>query len=131
MAFNILEHVALAYQPIWGRTRQLIGVRLRVRALQPDSVDAAHLLHWLGTEWSAPAPFLLVSFADAPQLLQALAVPPVPNVWLEIPDYGDFLPPDLQQAVERAKGTGHALVQGAPLDRARPLHGQAKWRHES
>lgn len=129
MAFNILEHVALAYQPIWGRTRQLIGVRLRVRALQPDSVDAAHLLHWLATEWSAPAPFLLVSFADAPQLLQALAVPPVPNVWLEIPDYGDFLPPDLQQAVERAKATGHALVQGAPLDRARPLHGQSKQRY--
>ena len=47
MSLNLLEHVAFAYQPIWGASRQLTGVRLRVRALAPDSVDAVHLLELL------------------------------------------------------------------------------------
>jgi hypothetical protein len=70
MSLNLLEHVAFAYQPVWGASRQLIGVRLRVRALAPDSVDAAHLLELLANAWSGQAPFLLVSFVEQSLLRQ-------------------------------------------------------------
>lgn len=130
MAFNILEHVAFAYQPVWGQTRQLVGVRLRVRALHTESVDAAHLLHVLGNEWSDQAPFLLVSFADQPQLLQALSVNPHDAIWLELPDGGDFSAPELVDAVALARRKGHRLVQQAPLARARPSGADnGQWRY--
>ncbi len=130
MAFNILEHVAFAYQPVWGQTRQLVGVRLRVRALHTESVDAAHLLHVLGNEWSEQAPFLLVSFADQPQLLQALSVNPHDAIWLELPDRGDFTAPELVEAVALAHRKGHRLVQQSPLARARPsVADNGQWRY--
>ncbi|GAB3184582.1 HDOD domain-containing protein [Hydrogenophaga aquatica] len=123
MAFNILEHVTFTYQPIWGPKRQLIGVRLRVRALHPDSVDAAHLLEALENEWSRDAPFLLVSFTDQAQLLQALAFNPHDSIWLELPDFGEYTPPEVVQAVALARRVGHRLVQRSPLARARVLGG--------
>lgn len=130
MAFNILEHVAFAYQPIWGQNRQLAGVRLRVRALHTESVDAAHLLHVLGNEWSEQAPFLLVSFVDQPQLLQALSVKPHDAIWLELPDGGEFTPPEMVDAVASARRMGHRLVQQCPLERARPSgSGNGPWRY--
>ena len=118
MAFNILEHVALAYQPIWGGRRQLLGVRLRVQALDTGSVDAAHLLRVLEEEWSAQAPELLFSFADMALLQQALQQAPR-WCWLEIPDFGDAVPPELVQAMAHARGAGARLVQSAPLGRFR------------
>ncbi|NIC43656.1 HDOD domain-containing protein [Aquabacterium sp. A08] len=121
MSLNLLEHVAFAYQPIWGASRQLTGVRLRVRALAPDSVDAVHLLELLANAWSDQAPFLLVSFVEQSLLRQALVVSPHDNLWLEIPDFGDTPPPGLPEAVARAHRMGHRLVQDAPLARARPL----------
>ena len=121
MAFNILEHVTFAYQPIWGSKRQLTGARLRVRALHPDSVDAAHLLEVLENEWSHDAPYLLVSFTEQTQLLQALAFNPHDSIWLELPDFGEYTPPQVVQAVALARRVGHRLVQRAPLARARPM----------
>ncbi|WP_101047101.1 HDOD domain-containing protein [Macromonas nakdongensis] len=120
MSLNLLEHVAFAYQPVWGASRQLIGVRLRVRALAPDSVDAAHLLELLANAWSGQAPFLLVSFVEQSLLRQALVVTPHDHLWLEIPDFGDTPPPGLPEALARAQRMGHRLVQDAPLARARP-----------
>jgi c-di-GMP phosphodiesterase len=121
MAFNLLEHVALAYQPIWGPGRQLVGVRLRVHALDAHSVDAVHLLRVLNNEWTAESPFLLLSFADAPQLLQALQVAPSNGHWLEIPDFGPHPSPELLHALASAQAKGHRLVQAAPLARAQLL----------
>lgn len=131
MAFNILEHVAFAYQPIWGQNRQLTGVRLRVRSLHTESVDAAHLLHVLGNEWSEQAPALLVSFAEPAQLLQALSVNPHDAIWLEIPDWGDFVAPEMVEAIALARRMGHRLVQQCPLSRAKPLAvtGKGQWRY--
>lgn len=120
MSLNLLEHVVFAYQPIWGASRQLVGVRLRVRALDPDSVDAAHLLELLSNAWSEQAPFLLVSFVEHSLLRQALVVTPHDGLWLEIPDFGDAVPPGLPEALARAQRMGHRLVQEAPLARARP-----------
>ncbi|WP_180682460.1 HDOD domain-containing protein [Tepidicella baoligensis] len=121
MALNLLEHVAFAYQPIWGRTRQLIGVRLRVRVVNPESVSAAQLLHLLSEELSADSPFVLVSFAEAGFLREALSVNPHEHIWLELPDFGDDVPPGLLETVAYAHRMGHRLVQDAPLARAKPL----------
>lgn len=131
MAFNILEHVAFAYQPIWGQNRQLTGARLRVRSLHTESVDAAHLLHVLGNEWSAQSPALVVSFAEPAQLLQALSVTPHDTIWLEIPDGGDYVAPDMVDAIALARRSGHRLVQQCPLERARPMSasGHGQWRY--
>ena len=118
MSLNLLDHLALAYQPIWGPQRQLAAVRLRARALNPESVDAAHLLQLLASERQPHTPTLLVSFADRPLLLQALERSPLEGIWLELPYEGDFAASDLRERVALARRMGHQLVQGGPLAQA-------------
>lgn len=129
MALNILETVALAYQPIWGAQRQLIGVRLRVRALQPESFNAAQFLQLLSDEWSVDAPFLLVSLADPSALHQALALNAHDHIWLELPDEGERSPAALTDAIVLAYRMGHRLVQEAPLARAKPVPAVGQGQH--
>lgn len=117
MSLNILDHLALAYQPIWGAQRQLAAVRLRVHALHAESVDAAHLLQLLASERQPHTPPLLVSFVERPLLLQALAISPQEGIWLELPDDGDFSTDELRQHVLFARRMGHQLVQCGPLAR--------------
>lgn len=118
MSLNILDHLGLAYQPIWGAQRQLVAVRLRVRALRPEVVDAAHLLQLLSAERQPYTPPLLISFTDRPLLLQALAISPQEGIWLELPDEGEFVTDELRQHVQFAQRMGHQLVQCGPLARA-------------
>ena len=129
MSLNLLEHVAFAYQPIWGSTRQLMGVRLRVRALNTEAVDAAHLLEWLSNEWSEQSPTLVVSFVDQVLLRQALVMTPQDGVWLEIPDFGELEPPGMVDMLARARRLGHRLLQDAPLARARPMAATGRGEH--
>ncbi|WP_342131945.1 HDOD domain-containing protein [Hydrogenophaga sp. OTU3427] len=119
MSLNILDHLALAYQPVWGPQRQLAAVRLRVCALHPESVDASHLLHLLAEERQPHTPVLLVSFVDRALLLQALEMSPQEGVWIELPDEGEFVTEDLRQRTALARHMGHQLVQCAPLARVR------------
>lgn len=121
MALNILEHVAIAYEPIWGNRRQLIGARLRVRAVHPESVNAPLLLKFISDELTAESPFLVVSFSEAGFLREALSVSPHDHIWLELPDWGEKTSSGLIEAVAKALRMGHRMVQEAPLDRARPL----------
>lgn len=120
MSLNILDHVGLAYQPIWGAQRQLAAIRLRVRALNTESVDAAHLLQLLLIERQTHTPPLLVSFLDRSLLLQALSLSPQEGIWLELPDEGGFATEELRQHIALARRMGHQLVQCGPLARARP-----------
>lgn len=121
MTLNILDEVALAYQPIWGANRQLAGVRLRIRALNPATFNAPQMLALLSGEWSADAPFLLVSLADTGSLRDALSVHPFDHIWLELPDMGNDAPTGLADAAAYAYRMGHRLVQESPLGRAQPL----------
>lgn len=125
MSLNILDHVALAYQPIWGAQRQLAAVRLRVRALHVESVDAAHLLQLLSAERQPHTPPLLVSFVERPLLLQALAVSPQEGLWLELPDDAAFATDELRQHILFARRMGHQLVQCGPLARVPSGEGAA------
>lgn len=119
MSLNLLEHVSLAYQPIWGVNRQVAGVRLRVRVLNPEHVDAAHLMALLENEWTDRSPDLVLSFTDHALLMRALDAPPVDGFWLEVPDVGSSASPELVDALVHAHARGHRLVQGAPLSRVR------------
>ena len=85
ISHTVLDSIALGYEPVWNRARELAAVRLGVRAVHPESVDAAHLMQALGDDWPASAPVLILS-VDSPRLLQqALACEPVHNTWLEVP----------------------------------------------
>lgn len=124
MGFNPLDHAVFTYQPIWGDGRRLIGARLQARLLD-DGVDAPHLLHAMADWWSAGSPFLLVAFADQRPVFQALSASPPDHVWLEVPDFGPRMPPELLQALTQARRLGHRLVQNLPLARAHPVTGSA------
>lgn len=118
MSLNLLDHLALAYQPIWGRERQLLAVRLRVRALHLESVDAGHFMQLLHAEREPGSPPLLLSFVDRALVLQALEMSPMDGLWIELPDEGSQVASDMRERVALARRMGHRLVQCAPLARA-------------
>ncbi|MFN3494663.1 MAG: histidine kinase, partial [Hydrogenophaga sp.] len=84
MSRTVLDSMAMGYQPVWNRARQLAAVRLEVRALQPEAVDAAHLMQALGDDWPASAPVLILAVESPKLLQQAMVCPPVHNTWLEV-----------------------------------------------
>jgi hypothetical protein len=45
MVQSVLGSITLGYRPLWGRSRELAGVQLRVAAEPAMPVDAPHLLH--------------------------------------------------------------------------------------
>lgn len=120
MGFNPLDHAVFTYQPIWGAGRRLVGARLQVRLLD-DGVDVPHLLRAMADWWSAGSPFLLVALAEPAHVRQALSASPPEHFWLEVPDFGARMPPDLLQALTLARRHGHRLVQALPLGRARAV----------
>ncbi len=114
MNHTVLDSVALGYQPVWGRTRQLAAVRLAVVVLNPESVDAEHLWRAIGNVWPAAAPTLILA-PNTPKLLQqALQEPPLRNTWLEVPQPWFETPETLAQLVQ-ASARGHQLLRAADL----------------
>jgi EAL and modified HD-GYP domain-containing signal transduction protein len=114
MNHTVLDSVALGYQPVWGRARQLAAVRLAVQVLHPESVDAEHLWRALGNDWPAAAPTLIIA-PGTPELLdQALQGPPLRNSWLEVPHAWFELPDTLAQLVVAVR-QGHQLLRAADL----------------
>ncbi|MBS3996734.1 MAG: HDOD domain-containing protein [Hydrogenophaga sp.] len=114
MSHTVLDSIALGYQPVWNRERQLAAVRLRVLTTQPDALDAAHLLKLLGSDWPAAAPVLMLSVDHLPLLRQALDCPPVHNTWLEVPE-ALFHDPGALTQMSQAMRRGHVLLRHAPL----------------
>lgn len=109
---TVLDSIALGYQPVWNRARQLAAVRLRVQTPHPDSVDAQHLLELLGSDWPAAAPVLILSIESPKLLLQALACAPVHNTWLEAP-VALFETPETLARLALAQRNGHQLLRHA------------------
>lgn len=118
MPLNILDHLTLAYQPVWGRSRQLVAVRLRVHALQPESVDASRLMQLIGSEWTSESPVMILSMDQAPLLAQALASDPVPGVWVECPDMSDQPWEMLNDQVVAARQRGLRVLRAGRLGAA-------------
>jgi c-di-GMP phosphodiesterase len=110
MSQTVLDSIALGYQPVWNRARQLAAVRLRVETPQPDALDGAHLMQLLGSDWPAAAPVLILSVADQRLLCQALECAPVNNTWLEVPE-ALFRDPDTLAQLGEATRRGHVLLR--------------------
>ena len=118
MHHTVLDSVALGYQPVWSRARQLAAVRLSVQVLLPESVDAEHLWRAIGNDWPLAAPTLILA-PNTPELLgQALHEPPLRNTWLEVPHAWFEAPESLAQLVT-ATGRGHHLLRAADLSAVR------------
>ncbi len=110
----MLDSIALGYEPVWNRGRELAAVRLGVRAVHPESVDAAHLMQALGDDWPASAPVLILA-AESPKLLQqAMACAPVHNTWLEVPGAW-FEEPETLARLTAAARRGHRLLRRTDL----------------
>jgi hypothetical protein len=114
MNHTVLDSVALGYQPVWGRKRQLAAVRLAVQVLHPESVDAEHLWRALGNDWPAAAPALILALSSPELLDEVLAGPPLRNSWLEVP-HGWFEAPDSLAQLVVAARRGHRLLRAADL----------------
>lgn len=117
---TVLDSIALGYQPVWNRARQLAAVRLQVHTVQPEGVDAEHLLQILEEDWPTSAPTLILAF-DTPALWQqALTCAPVANTWLQVPR-ACFQTPEQLAGLALAQHRGHVLVRAAALA---DLHGE-------
>lgn len=111
---TVLDSIALGYQPVWNRARQLAAVRLCVHTLHSEAVDAEHLLHVLDEDWPLSAPTLIVAF-DTPQLWQqALTCTPVANTWLQVPAQA-FADPVRLASLAVAQRRGHQLLRAGTL----------------
>ncbi|MCU0941120.1 MAG: HDOD domain-containing protein [Hydrogenophaga sp.] len=119
-AHTVLDSVAMAYQPLWNRQRELAGVRLCVRAIHPEGVDADHLLQAIGEDWPEGAPPLLLSLQTPRLQQQALACPPIRNTWLEMPA-ALFGTQDTLARLSQAQRRGHQLVRSGALSTLRGL----------
>jgi c-di-GMP phosphodiesterase len=120
MSHTVLDSVAMGYQPVWNRRRRLAAVHLSVNPVQPDAVDAAHLMQLLGDDWPVAAPVLILSLRTPELLHQALACKPVPNTWLEVPA-SLFNHPESLAMLSVATRKGHQLLRHAALAE---LHGE-------
>lgn len=117
---TVLDSIALGYQPVWNRARQLAAVRLSVHTVAPEGVDAEHLLQILDEDWPMSAPSLILA-PDTPQLWQqALTCPPVANTWLQVPAAA-FATPEGLASLSVAQRRGHQLLRAGALGE---LHGE-------
>ncbi|MDZ4280530.1 MAG: HDOD domain-containing protein [Hydrogenophaga sp.] len=118
LSHTVLDSLALGYEPVWNRERQLAAVRLCVHPIHAAAVDAAHLMQALGDDWPESAPVLVIAI-DSPRLLQqALSCAPVHNTWLEAPA-APFEAPETLAALSVANRRGHRLVRRTDLQTLR------------
>lgn len=84
MAHTVLGNVALGYQLLWSRLRQLCGVQLFIGADDASTVDASHLLSALADLWSEQSPVLLLSVPSHRLLGDLLDHASASSPWLEV-----------------------------------------------
>jgi c-di-GMP phosphodiesterase len=115
---TVLDSIALGYEPVWNRERELAAVRLGVRAIHPEAVDAAHLMQALGDDWPESAPVLILSVDSSRLLQQTLACEPVHNTWIEVPG-SQFEQPETLARLNAAARRGHRLLRHTDLESVR------------
>ncbi|HMN92501.1 MAG TPA: HDOD domain-containing protein [Hydrogenophaga sp.] len=121
MSRSVLDSIALGYQPFWNPGRQLAAVHLRVLSLQPEGLDAQHLMQLLGQDWPAAAPTLLLSIESAGLRHQVLEDEPAHNTWLVCPA-AEFDQAETRTRLAAALQRGHRLLREVELERL-----QAGW----
>ncbi len=109
MSANGWGQVALGYQLLWNRQRDLAGIGLTLEADTAQPVDVPQLLGAIGAVWSSRAPQLLLC-THSPQLLTDLLThTPAQGPWLQVPDRL-LRNPTVLQAIVRAHQRGLTLV---------------------
>jgi EAL and modified HD-GYP domain-containing signal transduction protein len=110
----ILGQVALGYSPFIDRKRAVTATRLTVFPLKPDSVlDAAQLLHAVGSVWPADGANVSLNVASEALLRDLLQARPSTNLMIEIPA---FMVADNGEAILALHQHGSVmLLKGRPL----------------
>lgn len=86
MPQTLLGSLALAYQPLWGKSRSLVGVRLAVSPVPGGIVDALHLLQVLRSFWPHKNATLIIAPATPALLSTLLEQAPAYSPCIEVPD---------------------------------------------
>lgn len=113
MPQTLLGSLALAYQPLWGKSRELCGIRLAVSPVPDGFVDAPHLLQVLRNFWPHRNASLIIS-PESPDLLctlleQAPAYSPCIEVGNEALE-----DPAIAQRVRTAHARGLQMIWRGP-----------------
>lgn len=116
MAQSVLGSLVLAYRPLWGRKRTLVGIELSVQSDALAAVDTPHLLHTLAELWSASSPPLLLAPQNRQLLCEMLEHAPRGTPWISVP--GHWLEDaEIQARVQAAHRKGLRLVWRGELSR--------------
>ena len=116
MTDAILGQVALGYSPFIDRNRAVTATRLTVFPLRPDmTLDAAELLHTVGSVWPADGARVSLNVASESLLQDLMKADISSNVWIEIPA---FMASDAAN-IEMLQGLHHRgnvmLLKGRPV----------------
>ncbi len=112
----ILGQVALCYSPFIDRQRTVAATRLTVFPLHANaSLDAAQLLHAIGTVWPADGGKVSLNIASETLLQDLLASGPSANLMVEVPAFMACDPTN-SAALTALHARGNVLLlKGVPL----------------
>jgi c-di-GMP phosphodiesterase len=113
----ILGQVALCYSPFIDRHRAVTATRLTVFPLHADTkLDAAQLLHAIGTVWPADGGKASLNIASEHLLQDLLAASPSANLMVEVPAFM-ACDPAHSAALTALHAQGNVLLlKGVPLN---------------
>jgi len=112
----ILGQVALGYSPFIDRNRSVTATRLTVFPLKPDAVlDAAQLLHAVGSVWPADGARVSLNVASESLLQDLLKAEVATNVMIEIPAFMASDPVNIEPLLALHKHGNTMLLKGRPV----------------
>ncbi len=117
----ILGQVALCYSPFIDRQRAVSATRLTVFPLQADvPLDAAQLLHAIGTVWPADGGRVSLNVASETLLQDLLQARPSANLMVEVPAFMACDAVNTDAIVALHRNGGVLLLKGRPLREVLP-----------
>jgi c-di-GMP phosphodiesterase len=112
----ILGQVALCYSPFIDRQRAVTATRLTVFPLHADAtLDAAQLLHAIGTVWPADGGKVSLNIASETLLQDLLGAGPSTNLMVEVPAFMACDPINSAALIALHAQGNVLLLKGVPL----------------
>jgi c-di-GMP phosphodiesterase len=112
----ILGQVALCYSPFIDRQRAVTATRLTVFPLHSETqLDAAQLLHAIGTVWPADGGKVSLNVASETLLQDVLVACPSPNLMVEVPAFMACDPANSAALMALRQQGSVLLLKGVPL----------------
>ena len=112
----ILGQVALCYSPFIDRQRTVVATRLTVFPLHADTaLDAAQLLHAIGTVWPADGGKVSLNIASETLLQDLLVAGPSANIMVEVPAFMACDPTHSAALLALHAQGSVLLLKGVPL----------------